>query len=294
MKYPTSLFPVLWAIAACASGIIAIHVGYIEYETKDVQNGTFFSKLRQLGPNEIGDALAGVFATLAFLAAAVAVLMQGRELSAQREQLRRQADEAKEMNEAIRFQISENSIFEMLRTHNEVVNSLDLYERKNNQRIAEGRDCFVVMYRYLNKQYRAKLKKHPDRVALFYAYKDLYRVHSDDLAHYFRFLYNSLRFIAETDEVIKHKYGRLFRAQLSDAEMLLLYYNCLTDFGKKFIKYTDMFEVFDNLPTVKLLNPSHSLLLPVQSFGQNPMATKSSNAQREREIIAELRGVPKK
>lgn len=48
---------------------------------------SFFDRFLQSPPNEIGDTLAGVFGSLAFLAAAIAVIMQSSELAAQREEL---------------------------------------------------------------------------------------------------------------------------------------------------------------------------------------------------------------
>ncbi|MCE8005576.1 hypothetical protein [Aestuariivita sp.] len=98
-------------IGAAAVGFPLVALGHIEYcDTEDVCS-SFFEKFVDLPPNGIGDTLAGIFGSLAFLAAAVAVIMQSRELSAQREELqltRREHEEhrkaAQEMAKAMRIQ----------------------------------------------------------------------------------------------------------------------------------------------------------------------------------------------
>jgi hypothetical protein len=62
--------------------------------------GVFFSKILQQTPAEIGDTLAGIFGSLAFLAAAIAVVMQSFELNAQREELTLTRKEFEKMADA--------------------------------------------------------------------------------------------------------------------------------------------------------------------------------------------------
>lgn len=58
------------------------------------------------------------------------------------------------------------------------------------------------------------------------------------LGHYFRHLYQTVQFVANEkiiNEVEKSKYTKLIRAQLSDFEQVLLYYNSLSVMGAKWI-----------------------------------------------------------
>ncbi|MCD7900272.1 MAG: putative phage abortive infection protein [Bacteroides sp.] len=58
------------------------------------------------------------------------------------------------------------------------------------------------------------------------------------LGHYFRHLYQMIQFIAKTDEFNeeeKYAYAKMVRAQLSDFEQALLYYNSLSVMGKSWI-----------------------------------------------------------
>ncbi|MEH6831708.1 MAG: hypothetical protein V7661_12795 [Sulfitobacter sp.] len=66
--------------------IIAVFLGLPLFFT--LQASGFFIEFRELELNEKGDALAGIFGTLAFAAAAIAVFMQSSELRAQREELK--------------------------------------------------------------------------------------------------------------------------------------------------------------------------------------------------------------
>lgn len=57
--------------------------------------------------------------------------------------------------------------------------------------------------------------------------------------HYFRYLYRILKFIDETeliDDDQKYRYSSIFRAQLSEYELVLIYYNGLSSVGKDKLK----------------------------------------------------------
>jgi len=101
-----SAFIALTAVIVCAMGIVIIHFMNLPYLDHQREGGTFLEKLRSSPPNEIGDTLAGIFGSLAFLAAAFAVFMQSFELKAQREELRLSRDQFREMAEAQQKQVS--------------------------------------------------------------------------------------------------------------------------------------------------------------------------------------------
>ena len=65
----------------------------------------------------------------------------------------------------------------------------------------------------------------------------LFGGHSDFLGHYFRHLFQTVKFIASLDDALideemKYGYIKLLRSQMSDYEQVLLYYNSLTEQGK--------------------------------------------------------------
>ncbi|MCA1867621.1 hypothetical protein HW571_18220 [Agrobacterium genomosp. 3] len=51
----------------------------------------------------------------------------------------------------------------------------------------------------------------------------------------------------------------------------MLFYNCISEQGANFVKYAVKYELFDNLPTVRLLRSSHINLIGRRAFGDNPM-----------------------
>lgn len=94
------------AFSLAVIGVFLIHAGHISYSTEEVINGSFFEKFVKLPPNEIGDALAGIFGSLAFFAAAVAVVLQTIELREQRKELREQRKATQEMARSMAAQAS--------------------------------------------------------------------------------------------------------------------------------------------------------------------------------------------
>lgn len=61
--------------------------------------------------------------------------------------------------------------------------------------------------------------------------------HFDELNHYYRHLYQMVKYVASFDERIvsykeKRKYLRMLRAQLTNNEQLMLFYNWKSDYGK--------------------------------------------------------------
>lgn len=66
----------------------------------------------------------------------------------------------------------------------------------------------------------------------------LLKGHNEALGHYYRHLYNLVKYVAEFDDAViseddKYEYIKLLRSQMSDSEQLLLYYNAMSDMGRK-------------------------------------------------------------
>lgn len=66
----------------------------------------------------------------------------------------------------------------------------------------------------------------------------LFRGYSHQLAHYYRHLFQTVKFVVKQDEKFisyseKRNYLRILRAQLSNSEQTLLFYNWYSDFGNQ-------------------------------------------------------------
>lgn len=79
------------------------------------------------------------------------------------------------------------------------------------------------------------------------------RTNQNYLSVYFRNIYNTIKIIDSTNllsEGEKKGYIKILRAQLSNAELYVLFFNLLSRFGKKWItnEYVSKYEIIQNLP----------------------------------------------
>lgn len=204
--------------------------------------------------------LTSLFSGLAFGGIILTILLQKNELSLQRRELASHHETAKLQN-------FESSFFQMLRLHNEIVNSIDLL--KDGRAVATGRDCFNAFYTRLTKIYRAKQKKVADSCSddeiLKLAYKAFWKDHQTELGHYYRYLLNLIRFV-DNSKFADGPYIKLARAQLSDQELLMLFYYCLSAQGSNFRKLIENYSLLDNMPLIRLLERSHEKRLNGRAF----------------------------
>lgn len=226
----------------------------------------------------IGGFLNPILTSLTFIGILLSIFLQRLELSHSRKELERSADALEEQLTSIRLQNFEASFFQMLNSFNSLVSSIDLHNHKTSV-TTQGRDCFKVFYTRLNKIYREQKKragnKYSEEEVLYLSYSLFWKEHQLELGHYFRFLYNIFKFLEE-NSISKSYHSKLVRAQLSDQELLLLFYNCTSRDGNDFVKYAVIYELFDNLPTVRLLDKGHIDFVDKKSFGGNPMYNGSN------------------
>ncbi len=225
---------------------------------------------KQLG--QIGDFVGGLlnpFLTfLTFIGLLLTLRLQKQELVLTRIELERSANALENQLTALKQQSFENTYFRLLELHNSIVNSIDLVR---NEKRTQGRDCFAVFYQRLKGKYtvtcrvRSALGRDEQ---LRESYDAFWPEHQLELGHYFRYLFNVIRFI-DSNPKSDPFYIKLLRSQLSDQELLLLFYNCLSTQGTKFKEYAEKYALFDNMPTDRLLDPSHKDRFNVSAFGEH-------------------------
>ena len=75
----------------------------------------------------------------------------------------------------------------------------------------------------------------------------------EQTANYFRTIYRIFRFISNSGIPEKEKmdYAKIVRAQLSESELFFLYYNSFTEYGIKFRKMINDFDILKHLPSLE-------------------------------------------
>ncbi|TWC81428.1 putative phage abortive infection protein [Rhizobium sp. SJZ105] len=250
----------------------------------------------------IGGTLNPILTFLTFMALLITIVLQQKELAETRNELAASARALEDQHQSLDRQNFETTFFQMLTLHNTIVNSIDL-EWKNRQpntydamsgdinRRAVGRDCFKQFFANY-KQYYDEIGELEDKERLQRAYNRFWDWRQQDLAHYYRYLYNVLRFVHDYKGISdKLRYVKLLRAQLSDYELLLLFYTALNKNGLNYWIYIHDYELFDNLPPNMLIKPEHKELYSARSFGEPKMPPleiwppSRLAAMREREAV---------
>jgi len=230
-----------------------------------------FINIKRVTPGEWGDFFGGMvnplLTFLTFMGLLITIFIQQTELRESRREMKRSADALAEQSASLKRQNFESTFFQMIAIHNSIVNAIDLV-REDGARL-QGRDCFNVFYTRLNKIFREKEKRYQKKKwstrTLELSYRTFWKQHQTELGHYYRYLYNVVRFVK--DEGFQNgPYIRLIRAQLSDQELLLLFYNCVTGNGVNLTPLVEEFALLDNMPTIRALDQKPLALISGPAF----------------------------
>jgi hypothetical protein len=181
------------------------------------------------------------------------------EVKATRVELEGQKQQMIEQNKTLRQQRFESTFFQMLNLHHQIVNAIDFPHPVNTK----GRDCFKHIY---EKRFIIMCRniKNNERIDFFgigrtiLEYEKIFRENQSDFGHYFRNLYTITKFIHSSDTEDKQRYADILRAQLSSHELLLLFYNGLSDYGNiKFKPLIEKYALLKNMPQQVLIELAH-------------------------------------
>lgn len=273
--------------------IIGLWIGtYFALKDQDpTLRGTFGDMFGSINALFSGLALAGIILT---------ILLQRKELKLQREELRDTRKEFETQNETLKIQRFENTFFNLLNQHHQIVNAIDFryYKSKEKEKkqirmggasllsqaknepdekeivIINGRDVFRFRYNKLCEDI-IKIPSNYEKIYLKH-----YQEAQTDFGHYFRNLYRMIKLVDQTDffydsskvsqkEIfeIKYRYISIIRAQISDYELLWLFYNCLSENGKeKFKPYIIQYSFLKNIPKNLIADKSHIKLYPEKAY----------------------------
>ena len=261
----------IWIVIAII-GVIAMWGlswwGISKFINEPTNQGTF---------GDMFGAVNALFSGLAFAGLIVTLLYQKEELKLQREELRETRNELnaqklefQEQNKTMKRQRFENTFFNMLSLQQEIIANLS-YEYHLDLRICPqnlpeeffyksapkiqliGRKTFEGIYKHAVIEYNGvryadgivKILKQNDYIA--------YPVISvtTRFDHYFRHLYHIYKFVDTSDLIEdseRYDYACIIRSQLSDYELVMMFYNCLSTNGRdKFKPLIEKYSVFNNL-----------------------------------------------
>lgn len=199
----------------------------------------------------IGGTLNPLFALTALFALLYTVHQQSIELRASSEQLKNSANALQTQNQTLEKQNFEDTFFQLLRLFGEIIKDLNYVERDmmstirgGNSSVTEYHDrrCLSRLYQVLKNSYNNNKPSdivdfNSDDKRQFYndLYESFYKEHGHHIGHYFRMLYNVIKFVdrSEFNDEFKKVYTNLIRSQLSRDELALLFYNCLSEYGNE-------------------------------------------------------------
>lgn len=195
---------------------------------------------------QFGDFIGGVlnptFGFLALIALLATFELQVRELRISAKELKNSADALLKQNETLRLQSFEATFFQLLHFNNECVSSMEV-----TQYSLKGRACISHYLQWFETDFEGNPAIDLD--VLNRSYDSFYRENQAVLGHYFRFLYHIFKFLKQSEGIDKNFYANLVRAQLSSAELTLIFYNCLSRWGnEKFKPLVEEFALLKTLP----------------------------------------------
>lgn len=266
---------VLFQFAAIASGVVvgaAIIMALFMADKSEMSAGTF--------GDFIGGTLNPILTFLTFMGLIVTIVLQQQELAETRKELERSASALEAQSTALQSQLTaihsqnfESTFFQMLGLHNQLVSAMDIHRR--NQETLHGRDCFRFFHEEMKKVFDASKRSEEDEKILEVNEK-FWAKHHQDLAHYYRYFYNLIRFVDES-AVEKVKYIRILRAQLSNYELAVMFYNGLRPEAEKSKTFIEAYSMFDNLPTGLLFDAVHVDKYGGSAFTDEGLASRQVN-----------------
>lgn len=220
-------------------------------------------------------ALNTLFSGLAFSGIIISIFLQSKELKETRGEIKAQGKQFELQTEALTKQIFENTFFQLLHLHNEITQSITVDQLGSfsaNKRDLTGRGAFKELYSNKFGQhifvYELGLNESecPDNTNDYYLM--FHEVYGSQLGHYFRNIYQILKFVDQGSVVNKKFYTNLLRAQLSSYELALLFFNCLSDLGiEDFKPLVEKYEFFEHLPHLDYMSEDEIRMYSKSAYG---------------------------
>ena len=210
---------------------------------------------------QIGDTIGGIMGPFVAIAAAILTFLAFWVQFKANEQQRKD----------IALERFESNLFQLIQIQEEITNNLSFTPTDGADRlygsVFHGRQVFQILNREKTFPYWGIENGIREKgITSYEEDKDV-----NVLDHYFRHLYRVFKFIDEApifvnDKNKKYEYACIMRASLSQYELIMLFYNCLSSNGReKFKPLIEKYAIFNNL-RVELLATDREKELYVSKF----------------------------
>lgn len=214
----------------------------------------------------IGGILNPLFSMIGIYALLHTIKLQSKELHESTEQLKNSAIALDLQNNVLVRQQFENTFFQLFEVFNQLVKNMLLTTLKDKKNYGREGINKVYFQRIKFVLYSNSTRKNIEKSEL----KDIEFLLKSlkinvELSAYFRTLYSIIKFVDNSQLPFEDKkfYTNLVRAQLTDAELGLLFYNCLClpkYEQSKFIPLIIRYDLLEYLQDETLANPQHRQL----------------------------------
>jgi len=208
-----------------------------------------------------------LFSGLALLGLVYAILLQRHEVKIAKQELNytktildKQGTQLTKQNELSEKQAFETTFFNLLSLFSQLTERMDIDiggklsltgKLLSKPVTVTGKDVFPVFSAMIWDEYGSKVIDDADIESCIAPYEVFYSGKNSELGHYFRTLYNILKFIDNSEIKDKRLYTNLVRAQLSDAEIEIIFHNGLSKHGiEKFKPLVEKYGLLKNLGAV--------------------------------------------
>lgn len=234
----------------------------------------------------IGNCISGICGTF-FSFVGIIVLFETLSLQ------RKEFDENRKI---VKFQIFDNTFFNLLKLYQEVLFSLqdDDYNSSSDNNKVIGKKYFNFKKNESYKNFVAEEPYNINRNKARKYFEKYYENNRYELALYFRTIYRIYKFIDESSlsNNEKFKYSKIVRAQLSDSEVYFIYYDSFSKNGKEFreliLKYNILkhLRCFEKLEyknykiRLKNYNEIEKILLELKTLIKDSINSKTNKRNR--------------
>ena len=180
-----------------------------------------------------------------------AFIKQGEALDLQIEEFRLQREELYQSRQVF---IDQSRTLKQQRMSSMYFSLIDLYRKivdGLNEQCSEG-NYFKSLKRSLFDDFAWLQKPQECHKTAKKHYVDLYYSRKEELSHYYKIIYRIFKVVDESDldEKDKFEYITILRSQLSENEMLAIYYNSHSRYGESLYRFILRYNFLKHLPSI--------------------------------------------